>query len=270
MKFFSGFGKGVASFFKAFGFVFNKGLWPYLFLPLILWLAMFLASIYLTDSLGDYIQAWIDAKIQTIPNEGHWLSWLKEFENGWLGFIAAWVIRFFLWAMSGTFMKYLTLILLSPVFSLLSEAVAMKLGAKNSSFNMGQLMKDILRGTLISLRNMLLEYLLMLICFALCIVFPPAAFVLTPFLFLAGWYFIGFSMLDYSCEREKMGIIKSIRFIRSNMGLACGIGFCYSLVLWFPMLGMMFAPVMAVSGATLAFEELKKKETNVSNVSKAI
>ncbi len=175
----------------------------------------------------------------------------------------AWIIKIFLWFISGTFMKYLTLILLSPVFSLLSEAVAVKMGAKNIPFDMGQLLKDILRGTMISLRNMMFEYFLMFVCFFISMIFPPLAILLTPFMFIAGWYFIGFSMLDYSCERNKMGVIKSIRFIRSNTGLACGLGFCYSVFMWIPLVGLMFGPIMAVTGGTMIFEELQQKEKNV-------
>src|ERR1700740_2965077 len=114
MNFFTGFGKGFVYFFKAFGFVFGKGLWYYIFFPLILWIIMLVVSIYFTDQFGDYIQDLIDAQIKTIPSEGHWLSWLKSFESGWLGFIVAWIIKIFLWFVSGTFMKYFTLILLSP------------------------------------------------------------------------------------------------------------------------------------------------------------
>lgn len=264
MNFFVGFGKGFLYFFKAFGLVFEKGLGHYIFYPLILWIIMLLVSIYYTSEFGNYIQTWIDEQIRTIPEEGHWLSWLKGFENGWLGFIAAWVIKIFLWFISGTFMKYLTLILLSPVFSLLSEAVAVRMGAKNVPFDMVQLMKDILRGTMISLRNMMLEYFLMFVCFFLCMIFPPLAILLTPFMFIAGWYFIGFSMLDYSCERNKMGVIKSVRFIRSNTGLACGLGFCYSVFMWLPLVGLMFGPIMAVTGGTMIFEEIQRDRSKNS------
>ncbi len=263
MNFFVGFGKGFTAFFRAFSIVFGKGLWYYLFFPLILWTIMLLVSIYFTSQLGDFIQIWIDEQIKTIPEEGHWLSWLKSFENGWLGIIVAWIIKIFLWFVSGTFMKYLTLIFLSPVFSLLSEAVAVRLGAKNVSFDGAQLMKDILRGIMISLRNMMFEYALMFLGFFLSMIFPPLGFIITPLLFIVGWYFIGFTMMDYSCERNKMGVIESVRFIRANKGIAVGLGFCYSIIMWFPLLGFMFAPVMAVSGGTLMVEELKKKVTDV-------
>lgn len=257
MNFFAGFGKGVSSFFRAFNLVFGKGLWYYIFFPLILWLIMLLVSIYYTSELGDAIQTWIDAQIKTIPEEGHWLSWLRGFEDGWLGIIAAWIIKIILWFVSGTFMKYLTLILLSPIFSLLSEAVAVRMGDKNVPFDFNQLLKDILRGIMISLRNMLIEYILLFICFIFCSIFPPLGIILTPLMFIAGWYFIGFSMIDYSSERNKIGFIKSIRFVRSNKGLACGIGFCYAMFMKLPMIGIMFGPTMAVAGATMAFNELR-------------
>jgi CysZ protein len=269
MKFFSGFGRGVASFFKAFGFVFSNGLWHFIFYPLILWLILFIVGIFLTHELGKYIEGIVNGWIQAIPEEGHWLSWLKAIENGWLGIIIGWIIKLIVLRISATFMKYTTLIFLSPVFSILSEITAVKLGLKTPSFSMEQLLKDILRGTLINLRNMLLEYILMLGCFVVTCFFPPLVFLTVPFLFLVSWYFVGFSMLDYSCERDKMGVTQSIRFVRSNKGLAVGIGFCYWLMFLLPtyvgsFIGMMFGPVMAVVGATLAFAEIKKKEQNVS------
>jgi CysZ protein len=269
MKFFSGFGRGVASFFKAFGFVFNNGLWHFMLYPIILWLIMFVTGIFLTHELGNYIQSIIDGWIHSIPEEGHWLSWLKAFENGWLGILVGWIIKLLILRLSVTFMKYLTLIFLSPIFSILSELAAVKLGTKAPSFSMQQLFKDILRGILLNLRNMLLEYMFIFVCFLLSALFPPFAIILAPFLYLAGWYFVGFSMLDYSCEREQMGVIKSVRFVRSNMGVACGLGFCYSLMFLLPtflgdIIGMMLGPVMAVVGATLAFHEIKKKEQHVS------
>ena len=124
------------------------------------------------------------------------------------------------------------------------------------------MLKDILRGTLVNLRNMLFEYLLIFFGFTLCVLFAPLTFIITPLLIILGWYFIGYSMIDYSCERNKMKISEGTKFIRKNKGLAIGIGFCYSFFLAIPTIfgtaiGMMFGPTMAVAGSTIAFIELR-------------
>jgi CysZ protein len=266
MNFFAGFGKGVSSFFRAFGLIFEKGLWHYIFYPLIMMLVMYLLTIFLVGELAQSVKEWVEGqiKLESVPDEGHWLSWAKGFITGWLGVIIGILIKIIMWFISGTFVKYVTLIFLSPIMSLLSESVEEKLTGKKFPFNFGQLMKDVLRGTLISLRNMMLEYLLILAGFIVCLIFAPLTFIVTPLLFIIGWYFIGFSMMDYSCERNKMKISEGVSFIRRNKGIAVGLGFCYSLFFILPTfigtgIGMMFGPIMAVTGATIAFIELRDK-----------
>jgi CysZ protein len=162
-------------------------------------------------------------------------------------------------------MKYIILILLSPAFALLSESVEEKITGNKYDFSFKQLIKDIGRGVMINLRNMVIEFSLIILGWLICLPMPFLFVIVTPFLFLTGWYFIGFSMLDYSCERRRMGVIESVRFIRANKGLACGIGFCYAFFMGIPFFGliaMMFCPVLAVTGATTAMIETKKTQLN--------
>ena len=58
-----------------------------------------------------------------------------------------------------------------------------------------------------------------------------------------------------------MGIKESILFIKKNKGITCGIGFMYALLLALPFfigdwIGLMFAPIMGVVGATIAFSKI--------------
>jgi CysZ protein len=267
MKFINGFGKGVAAFFSSLPFIFEKGLWHYLFYPLILWLLMWVAAIYAVGEFADWLKDWISAQLSltSIPDSGHWLSWAKGFITGYLGFIIAWLVKIILWLISGTFMKYVILILLSPVFALLSESTEEKITGKKFPFSFSQLMKDILRGVAINLRNMVIELTLITIGFLICLPLPFLFVIVTPFLMFIGWYYIGFAMLDYSCERNKMGVRQSIRFVRENKGLACGIGFCYAFIMAIPFLGpiaMSFCPVLAVAGATTSFITIKQSQQN--------
>jgi hypothetical protein len=77
--------------------------------------------------------------------------------------------------------------ILSPVFSLLSEKADEKLTGNSYPFNLIQLLKDIVRGISINLRHMLLEYFFIFICFIISVAFPPLFIVTTPFLLFLGF-----------------------------------------------------------------------------------
>lgn len=264
MKFFGDFFRAIGNCFKGFGLLFEKGLWPFIFIPLIVWLLMWIGTLYgffiLADGLAEWMKGYFS--FDSIPDAGHWLSFAKPFLVSKLGLVLGWILKFIFWFISGTFIKYVMLILLSPVFALLSEKAEEKLTGRSFPFSFSQLLKDILRGVLISLRNMFLEYLFMFICFLLTLFFPPLFFVTAPFLLLVGWYFIGFSLIDYNCERHRLGVGESVRLIRNNKGYACGTGMVYSFFLAFGFLplqivGMMFGPSVAVIGGTMSFLQMK-------------
>jgi CysZ protein len=265
MKFFSDFFKAIGNCFKAFSVLFEKGLWPYMFIPLIVWILLWVASIYGFFILASGVSDWLNEKINfnSIPETGHWLSFARPYLLGTFSFLIKLILKILFWLLSGTFIKYALLIILSPVFALLSEKTEEKLTGKNFPFSFSQLIKDIVRGIGMSLRNMLLEYFFIFVCFILSLFFPPLLFVTTPFLLLMGWYFVGFALLDYNSERHKMGIGKSINLMKRNKGYACGIGLVYSFFLALPfipghLIGIMFGPAVAVVGGTISFLEINK------------
>lgn len=268
MNFFSDFFKGIANCFKGFSLLFEKGLWYYLLYPVILWLLMWLGTIWLFSELAIQISDFISKQLsfQDIPDSGASLSFIKPFLTGYFSVIIAWILKIIFWFVSSTFTKYMVLIFLSPLFSLLSESVEEKITGKKYPFNGTQLLKDIGRGILISLRNMMFEYLIIAICFILTLFFAPLIFITGPILLITSWYFIGFTMLDYNFERHKMSISQSVRFVRNHKGMACGIGLVYTFFMMLPLfLGIMFAPLLAVVGATISFLELKQNGIRVIN-----
>ncbi|MES2764130.1 MAG: EI24 domain-containing protein [Bacteroidota bacterium] len=263
MSFFAGFYKGFINCFKGFNLIFEKGLWPWLFYPVILWFLMWMGSIWLFSNIAQYVADYFSALLdfKNIPDSGSWLSFAKPLLTGYFSIILTWVLKILFWFISGTFTKYMVLIFLSPLFSLLSESVDTKTTGKTYPFNFNQLLKDIARGILISLRNMLFEYLIIIICFILTLCFAPLIVITAPLLLCISWYFIGFTMLDYNFERHKMSISQSVQFVRKNKGLACGIGLVYSLFMILPLfLGIMFAPLLAVVGATISFLEINQNK----------
>jgi CysZ protein len=268
MNFFKDLFKAIANCFKGFNLIFQKGLWPYIFYPLIVWLVMWIASIWLFTHLAETIANYFTDKLnfQDIPDKGGWLSFAKPFLTGYGNDIMTWIFRLLFWLVSGTFSKYMTLIFLSPLFAMLSEATEEKITGKKYEFNTAQFIKDVLRGIAISLRNMLFEYFFMALCFLITLFFPPLFFIVTPLMFLISWYFTGFTMFDYNFERHQMNISQSVKFIRKHTGLAIGVGMIYSLFMLLPLfLGLMFGPVLAVIGSCISFLELKQTSTENEN-----
>jgi CysZ protein len=266
MKFLSGFFTATANCFKGFGILFEKGLWPFLLYTIIIWALTFVLTLLGVAAFSDWMASLFTDYIKTVPTEGHWLSWAKPYmEGAYIGVIIAFVFKVALWFISGTFSKYMVLIILSPLFALLSEKTEEKLTGKSFPFSFDQLMKDIGRGVLISLRNMFFEYLFVIAVFVLTIIFPVSAFITTPLLLFVSWYFTGFTMLDYSSERHRFGIGQSVRFVKSNKGYACGIGFVYWLLTFFSffplsILAIIFAPAVVVIGATVTFMQINNPE----------
>lgn len=248
---------------KSVSFIFQKKLWPYLIYPLILWGITLLASIWFFSALAETIANYLNQLINfnNIPDSGSWLSFAKPFLTNYFAVFLSWALKLVFWFITSTFSKYLTLICLSPLFSLLSEATEEILTQKKFPFSFAQLAKDIIRGIIISIRNMVLEFGIIIICSIITLVFPPLLIITGPILLLVSWYFIGFTMLDYSFERHKMNIKQSSVFTKQNLGLTCGIGLIYSLLMLLPyFLGLMFAPAVAVVTATISYIEIKQKQ----------
>lgn len=269
MNFFKEFFKAINNSIKGLGLVFEKELWLYLFYPLIVWLLMWALSVYAFSSLAESISEVLKEKlsITDIPESGSWLSFTKPFLTSYFSFIIAGIMKVLLWFVSSTFLKYVTLIFLSPLFALLSEKIDEQITGKVFSFNCIQLFKDIMRGIGISIRNMMMEYFFIATCFIITLLFPPLAIITAPFLLFTSWYFIGFTMLDYNFERYKMPITQSVQFIIAHKGLACGIGAVYSFFMILPaFIGIMFGPVLAVASATICFVEIKQKNNSPTHL----
>jgi CysZ protein len=117
---------------------------------------------------------------------------------------------------------------------------------------------------MISVRNMFIEFGIIIACFIITLFFPPLIIGTTPLLLLVSWYFTGFSLMDYNTERYRYNVKDSVRYIRDNKGLVIGVGCVYWLFMSIPtfagdILGLMFGPALASLGATLSFLEIRKK-----------
>ena len=184
----------------------------------------------------------------------HISNWVHQHNSGLLSFIFAFA-TFIVWLVLLLFyfslFKYVWLIAGSPVFAYLSEKTEAIIENRDFPFSFQQLIKDMLRGIVIDLRNMLWQtvYIISLLVLS----FIPVVGWITPVivLFTEGYYY-GFSMLDYSCERRNMSPQQSIYFIGHHRGLAIGNGIIFYFMHLVPIIGWILAPAYAVIAATLS------------------
>jgi CysZ protein len=118
-------------------------------------------------------------------------------------------------------------------------------------------MIDMVRAIRIALRNMLWQTVY--VVSILILSFIPVLGWATPVLSLfTECYYLGFSMLDYSCERNKLSTPQSIEFIGRHKGLAIGNGMVFYMMHLVPVIGWIFAPSYAVIAATLSLFHARK------------
>ena len=154
--------------------------------------------------------------------------------------------------------KYLVLIFVSPILAFLSEAVDRKITGNDYPLNVKQITKDIVRGTGLAIRNMFLEFGFIIVGYLVSVFLPIVWPVVMVFLWIVGWYFFGFSMIDYTSERQQLSIQKSVSYVRKHKGLAIGNGMAFSFLFYIPLLGAIAAPIIGVVAATLGTENVKK------------
>lgn len=153
--------------------------------------------------------------------------------------------------------KYVFLILGSPVFAYLSEKTASILEGRDYPFSWPQLMKDAWRGVRLALRNTLWQTVYMLTLLLLSLV-PVVGWIAPLIALFIECYYYGFSMLDYSCERNKLSPSESIDYIGRHRGLAIGNGIMFLLMHGVVLVGWVLAPAYAVVAATLSLHKMHK------------
>jgi CysZ protein len=71
---------------------------------------------------------------------------------------------------------------------------------------------------------------------------------------------MGFSMLDYSSERNQLSENASIQLIGHHKGLAIGNGMIFYMFHAIPLLGWLLAPGYAVVAATISMHKAKEQQ----------
>ncbi|MBL0199373.1 MAG: EI24 domain-containing protein, partial [Chitinophagaceae bacterium] len=207
-------------------FIIKHRLWKWILIPGLIYAVLFCVGIYLF-----YISS--SSAIEFMLQKSGIEEWIK---NSWLSFLlifAQIILNLILLLFYFSLFKYLFLIIGSPLFAYLSEKTESIIEGKEYPFSFKQLMKDMIRGIKLALRNMLWQTVYTVSILILS--FIPIIGWVTPLLaLLVECYYLGFSMLDYSCERNKLSTAQSIGFIGRHKGLAIGNGMVFYLMHFIP------------------------------------
>jgi len=242
---------GITAYGKALQIISKLGLWGYIFIPALI--SLFLASIIgfaawnLSDDIGHQLIAWYP-----------WEMGLSIVER--IGTVFSGVLMIALGLM---LYKHLIILFSAPFMSPLSEKVENHLMGKSTviRFSMSQILKDLVRGLRIALRNIIREsfYLILLLIAGVIPIFSPFA----PFLILAVQsFYAGFGNIDYTLERH-LNVRNSVRFVKSNKGLALGNGLVFMGLLAIGV-GFLIAPPLATVAATIETTKRLKTTHTVS------
>ena len=133
---------GFSAYVRSFGFIFTHGLWIYFFYPLLLSAILFFVGIELVDMFSDFVIAYIKSVVG-LNEADSWLSFFLVKLISWTMTFLFWIVG---WFVNAWFLKYIVLILMSPMLAYVSEKTEKILTKKNYPFDMRQLIKDIWRG----------------------------------------------------------------------------------------------------------------------------
>lgn len=215
MSFIRDFTLGLRAYWKAFLFIVERKLYWYALIPAFLMLGIYQA--------GSWIQQ-------------HRFVSDTSTMNGIIWYLIKLMLEISIAMLLMQFAKYLVVTLLSPLLAYLSLKTESIITGNKYPFTFHQFWLDIKRGLRIVVRNMMWQYFFFLLIFLFCAIFwdnvyESPVFYLT---YLIGFYYYGFSFLDYVSERRKLTVDESILLMRKHRGLTVAIGMVYSLMILVP------------------------------------
>ncbi len=243
----------IQSYYQAHQFIVKHRLWKWILIPGILYSLLFCAGIYLFwISSGNAIDY-----LFSITGLKKWMYTMEESLLKFLFIFGQIILQLVLILFYFSLFKFLFLIIGSPLFAYLSEKTDAIMEGREFPFSMAQFFKDIVRGVKLALRNTLWQTVYTVSI--LVISFIPFLGWFTPlFALLIECYYLGFSMLDYSCERNRLSPAQSVAFISKHKGLAVGNGMVFYLMHLAPIAGWILAPSYAVVAATISMHQTKE------------
>jgi CysZ protein len=242
----------IQSYIDAHRFIMKHRLWKWIIIPGILYTLLFIAGMYVFWNSASDAEAFL-RKSSGLED------WLRKQRSEWLNFLFLMIslmLRLVMLLFYFSLFKYLFLIIGSPLFAYLSEKTAAIVEGKDFPFSFKQLAKDSWRGIRLAFRNALWQSVYTFFLFLLSLI-PLVGWITPLILLFLECYYYGFSMMDYSCEWNRLSPSASIQFIGRHKGLAIGNGLIFYLMHGVLVVGWILAPAYAVVAATLSLHRVK-------------
>ena len=253
MGFARDFSRGIRAYGKAISLLFSSKLWYFMLFPVVIVIVLFVVGNYAVGYLGDGLSGVIEVKMTEWIEGISWLEWV----SGVAGFLVKLLTRFLYYILFISFGGYVVMVVMSPVYSWLSERTEAIVSGREYPFNLKQLVWEIGRGIAISLRCMILQLLVMIVLFFGSFI-PLAGLVMPVLTFGVGAYFYGFAFMDYAVERKRFRVKESVRYMRHNAGSVTAIGTVFALSLmipWGSIVVCSFVSLLSVVAGTVVVEE---------------
>lgn len=242
MSFFKDIRDGFAAYLKVPSYITRFNLRVYFIISAIIGLVLGGSILFLGYSFSDEIGLWL----------GQWYKWDKGSE----------VVGKILNVFSGALLigggllifKYILLVAMSPILSMVSEKIEKELSGTTQSQSILEVGASILRGIKFSGRNLFRELFIVAILFLLSL-FPLFTIITAPLIFIVQAFYAGCGNMDYTMERY-FNVAESMAFAKKHRGLAVANGSVFLGLLLIPVLGLLIAPMFAAVSSTV--ETLKR------------
>ncbi len=247
---------GFTAYPKAIRLIWTNHLVKYLLLPAILNIIVVVAFIFSGVGIGDWINGIIERSTENM--------------NGWIhaGMVAIKIIlpivffALFIF-IGGTIVN----ILMSPIYTFLSEKTETILTGREFPFDMKQTLKDVWRAIRIAVRNTAKQLILTALCLLLNFIPIVGSIAALVLIFIINAYYFGCGFMDYTYERWRLPPKESRNETHKLKYIAFTNGAVYSLPLYLFCGAFIAAFIGGVSAvaATLSQLELSSKPLGKPN-----
>lgn len=184
---------------------------------------------------------------------GMWLAtfipWDWAQQSAVFSFVIGFAVIFLCWIL----IKYIMLILLGPMLSVVSEKIETKLKghAEGKGFSLaGSAVRSVRVNSRNVLREVVMSVLLLLMSFI-----PGINLIAIALLFVVQAYFAGFGVMDFYLERHYT-FKETVSKVYQHKWAAIAIGSIFTLLMFIPILGVAVAPYFTTVAATRYFAEM--------------
>lgn len=240
---------GFASYPKALRLIWKNNLVKYLLLPAILNIIVVAAFIFSGVGVGEWLNGIIERSTENM--------------NGWIhaGMVAIKIILpivfFALFIFIG---GTIVIVLMSPIYTLLSEKTETILTGREFPFDMRQTLKDVWRAIRIAVRNTIKQLSLTVLCLLLNFIPVVGSVAAIILIFIINAYYFGCGFMDYTYERWRLSPKQSRNETHKLKFIAFSIGAVYSLPLYLFCGAFIAAFIGGVSAVAATLSQLTLKE----------